>query len=115
MAEVDPRLVPLPEDQPRQPRDIKLSPFWTSRPRAWFTYVESYFQLRGIDDDQQKFDHVLPAEMVSQVIALMDTLPEVNQYEFFKTQLLDTHELSDYEKFDGMLTKMEPIGGRKPS
>jgi hypothetical protein len=54
MAEVDPRLVPLPEDQPPQPRDIKLPPFWTSRPRAWFTYVESRFRLRGIDDDQQK-------------------------------------------------------------
>jgi len=112
MAEVDPRLVPLPEDQPPQ-----LPPFWTSRPRAWFTYVESRFRLRGIDDDQQKFDHVLsalPAEMVSQVIDLMDTLPEVNQYEFFKSQILDIHELSDYEKFD-MLTKMEPMGDRKPS
>jgi hypothetical protein len=57
---------------------------------------------------------VLSAEMVSQVIDLMDTLPEVSQHEFFKTQLLDIHQLSDYEKFD-MLTKMEPMGGRKPS
>ena len=82
MAEVDPRLVPLPEDQPPQPRDIKLPPFWTSRPRAWFTYVASRFRLRGINDDQQKFDHVLsalPAEIVSQFVDLMDTLPEVNQ------------------------------------
>jgi hypothetical protein len=28
--------------------------------------------------------------------------------------LLDIYQLSDYEKFD-MLTKMEPMGGRKTS
>ncbi len=102
MAEVDPSLIPLPEDQPLQPQDIKLPPFWTTRPRAWFTFSESRFQLRGIDNEQQKFDHVLsalPAEMVSQVIDLVDTLPAENQYEYFKTLLLDIHQLSDYEKF----------------
>jgi hypothetical protein len=79
--------------------------------------VESCFRLRGIDNDQQKFDHLLsalPAEMVSQVINLMENLSELNQYEYFKTQLLDIHQLSDYEKFD-VLAKMEPIGGRTPS
>jgi hypothetical protein len=76
-----------------------------------------HFRLRGINDEQQKFDHVLsalPAEMVSQVIHLLDTLPQTNPYEYFKTQLLDIHQLSYYEKFD-MLTKIEPMGGRKPS
>jgi hypothetical protein len=52
-------MIPLPEDQPPQPRDIKLPPFWTTRPRA---YVLS----------------ALPAEMVSQVIDLVDTLPSEN-------------------------------------
>jgi hypothetical protein len=52
--------------------------------------------------------------MVLQVIHLVDILPETNLYEYFKTQLLDIHQLSEYEKFD-MLTKMEPIGGSKPS
>ncbi len=37
------------------------------------------------------------AEMVSQVIDLVDTLPETNPYKYFKTQLLDIHQLSDYE------------------
>ncbi len=109
----DPTTIPLPEDQPPQPRDIKLPPFWTRRPRAWFTFAESRFRLRSIEDEQQRFDHVLsalPAEMVSQVIDLVDTLPAENQYEYFKDQLLDIHQLSDYEKFD-MLTKMEPMGG----
>jgi hypothetical protein len=55
-----------------------LPPLWTTRPRAWFTFEESHFQLRGINDEQQQFDHVLsalPAEMVSHVIDLMDGHP----------------------------------------
>jgi hypothetical protein len=121
MAEVDPALIPLPKDDPQQPlqplqRDIKLRPFWTSRPRAWFTYIEWRFRLRRITDDQQMFNHVmsvLPAEMVSQLIDVV-TLPEKGQYEYFKNQLLNIYQLTNYEKFD-MLVKMEPMGGRKPS
>ncbi len=80
MADVDPANIPLPEDEPQQPlqRDTKLPPFWTSRPRAWFTYVESRFRLRRITDDQQMFHHVLPAlpaEMVSQVLDVVEALP----------------------------------------
>jgi hypothetical protein len=52
--------------------------------------------------------------MVSQVFDLVDTLPGENRYEYFKAQLLNIHQLSDYEKFD-MLSKMESKGGRKPS
>jgi hypothetical protein len=63
------------------------------------------------------FDHVLsalPAEMVSQVLDVVEALPPASQYEFFKNELLNIHQLSDYEKFDA-LVKMEPMGGRKPS
>jgi hypothetical protein len=117
--EVDPSQIPLPEDNPPQPhqRDIKLQPFWTTRPRAWFTFVESRFRLRGIEDDQSRFDHILsalPAEMISQVINIVDTMPAAGLYEHFKNQFLEVHQLSDYEKFD-VLIKMEPMGGRKPS
>ncbi len=41
----------------------------------------------------------IPAEMVSQVIDVVDALPEEGQYEFFKNQLLNINQLSDYEKF----------------
>jgi hypothetical protein len=117
--EVDPTPIPLPEDNPQQPqqRDIKLLPFWTTRPRAWFTFVESWFRLRGIEEDQSRFDHVLsalPAEMISQVIDIVDTMPAEGLYEHFKNQLLEVQQLLDYEKFD-VLIKMEPMGGQKPS
>ncbi len=113
--EVDPTQIPLPEDNPPQPhqRDIKLPPFWTTRPRAWFTFVESRFRLRGIEDDQSRFDHVLSA-LPEEVIDIVDTMPAAGLYEHFKNQLLEVHQLSDYEKFD-VLIKMEPMEGRKPS
>jgi hypothetical protein len=41
-------------------------------------------------------------------------MPAAGLYEHFKNQLLEVHQLSDYEKFD-VLIKMEPMGGRKPS
>jgi hypothetical protein len=46
------------------------------------------------------FDHVLsalPAEMISQVIDVVDALPAAGQYEFFKNELLNIHQLSDYK------------------
>jgi hypothetical protein len=115
MAEVDPSTIPLPEDTPPQPHqpEIKLPPFWMTGPRAWLTFVESRFRLHGIGDDQSRFDHMLsalPAEMISQVIDVVDTMPSGGLYEHFKNQLLEVHQLSDYEKFD-VLVKIEPMGG----
>jgi hypothetical protein len=43
--------------------------------------------------------------MVSPVIDLVDILPETNPYEYFKTQLLDIHQLPNDKKFE-MVTKM---------
>jgi hypothetical protein len=115
--------IPLPvdEDDHRPPQhinyDIKLPPFWPARPRAWFTYVEGRFRLRNIQDEQIKFDLVLsalPADIVTQVLDVIEEAPEGGQYQYFKAQLLRSHQLSDYEKFD-RLVKSEPMGGRKPS
>jgi hypothetical protein len=52
--------------------------------------------------------------MDSQVKDLMDTLPVVNQHEYFKSQLLDIHQLSDYKKFD-YLTTIKLMSCRKLS
>jgi hypothetical protein len=52
--------------------------------------------------------------MILQKIDIVDTMPAAGLYEHFKNQLLEVHQLSDYEKVN-MLIKMEPMGGRKPS
>jgi hypothetical protein len=116
----DPLSIPLPDDgvPASQPsRDIKLPAFWTTRPRAWFTYIESRFHLKNIADEQIQFDHVLsalPEDMVGQILDLVEAAPEAAPYTFLKARILETHQLSDYEKFD-MLVKREPLGDRKPS
>jgi hypothetical protein len=52
--------------------------------------------------------------MISQVIDIVDTMPETGLYEHFKNQLLEVHELSEYEKFN-VLVKMEPMGEGSPA
>jgi hypothetical protein len=112
----EPSDIPLPEDEvpAQQPsRDIKLPAFWPFRPKAWFTYIESCFRLRHISDKQVQFDHVLsalPEDVVGQILDLVEAAP----YTFLKARILETHQLSDYEKFD-MLIKIEPMGSRKSS
>ena len=117
----EPAAIPLPDDEApfqQQPsRDVKLPAFWPSRPRAWFTFIESRFRLRHVHDEQVQFDHVLsalPEDMVGQILDLVEEAPADTPYTFLKARILETHQLSDYEKFD-MLVKMEPMGGRKPS
>jgi hypothetical protein len=108
---------PQQQLQQQHSADMKLPPFWPARPRAWFTYVEGRFRLRNVTDQQHRFDLVLsalPSDIVTQVLDIIEEAPEAAPYDYFKQQLLRTHQLSDYEKFD-RLVKMEPMGGRKPS
>jgi hypothetical protein len=68
-------------------------------------------------DEQIQFDHVLSAlleDMVGQILDLVETAPEATPYTFLKARILETHQLSDYEKFY-MLVKIEPLGNCKPS
>ena len=111
--------IPLPEDGPApvQPREIKLPVFWKHRPAAWFTFIESRFRLRNIMDEASRLDHVLsalPEDMVGQILDLVEAAPAATPYTFLKERILETHQLSDYEKFD-LLVKTEPMGARKPS
>jgi hypothetical protein len=101
---VEPQDIPLPDDEAPalQPsRDIKLPAFWPSRPRAWFTYIESRFRLRHISDEQVRFDHMLsalPEDMVEQILDLVEAAPASTPYTFIKAMILETHQLLDYPR-----------------
>jgi hypothetical protein len=117
MENVDPANIPLPDDGFIPPVDIKLPLFWQSRPATGFVFLESRFWLRNIVDETAKFDHVLsalPEDMVGQILDLAEAALAVTPYTFLRARLLETHSLSDYEKWD-MLQKTEQMGGRKPS
>jgi hypothetical protein len=54
------------KDVPQQKRAVKLPPFWSANPAAWFTTAEGIFKLRGIIADERScfFSclHVLPGD-----------------------------------------------------
>jgi hypothetical protein len=73
------------EDQqdapPANNRAVKLPPFWTANPRAWFASAEGAFQLRNIADERRRFFnclHALPEATVCLIADLVeaDPLPE---------------------------------------
>ncbi len=69
--------------------------------------VHRHFWLRNIVDETAKFDHVLsalPEDMVGQILDLVEAAPAATPYTFLRARLLETHSLSDYEKWD-MLQK----------
>jgi hypothetical protein len=79
--------IPDPQHCFIPPRDIKLPPFWRSRPAAWFVFVESRFRLRNIVDETAKFDHVLsalPEDMVGQILDLVEAAPAATPYTFLQ-------------------------------
>jgi hypothetical protein len=102
----------------QQPRDVKLPTFWPSRAAAWFQLAESRFRLKGIDDTQAKYDHLLSSLGDDVITDVLDVIERAGRdddpYEFLKERLLETHSLSNFEKLD-LLFKCEPLGSRKPS
>jgi hypothetical protein len=101
-----------------QHREAKLPTFWPLRPAAWFAIAESRFRLKGIEDQQTKFDHLLsslPDDVVAGVLDVVEAaMRDDEPYDTLKERLLETHELSNFEKLD-VLFKVERLGGRKPS
>ena len=67
---------------------VKLPPFWPRQPDLWLNTVEATFSLRGIKDDQTKFEYTLTvrdAAAQERVADFFDALPAVGgRYEAFK-------------------------------
>jgi hypothetical protein len=94
---------------------VKLPPFWTANPRAWFA---STFQLRNIADERSRFFnclHALPEATVCLIADLVeaDPLPE-NPYTELRRRLLAAHQLTDIRRVE-QLHNLPPLGSQKPS
>jgi hypothetical protein len=105
-------------DSPQQgEKSVILPPFWTTRPAAWFIFVESKFREKNIISQRRRFDFLLaalPERVLDQVMDVVDNISEDFPYDVLKSRLLETHTLSDHEKLE-VLYKSEHLGGRKPS
>jgi hypothetical protein len=99
--------------------NLRLTEFWCDAPHAWFKATEALFRLRGITDDAVKYSLLLTAlprdafRAISHLIGDGDEV-EDNAYATLKAALISSHVLSNYQRVE-MLSKVEPLGGRRPS
>jgi hypothetical protein len=99
-------------------RAVKLPPFWTANPRAWFTSAEEAFRLRNIADEESRFfncHHALPETTVSLIADLVEADPlPANPYTELRRRLLAAHQLTDIQRVE-QLFNLPPLGAQKLS
>jgi hypothetical protein len=79
--------------------------------------AEAQFRLRCVTSNVDKYCHLLlalPKASYRLVSHLVTQVPKDDSYENVKAVLLSHHVLSDYQRVE-LMSKMEPMGARKPS
>ncbi|XP_064469558.1 uncharacterized protein LOC135384277 [Ornithodoros turicata] len=97
--------------------EIKLPPFWTKNPRAWFSQVEARFALRHISSQLTKYLNVvsaLPMEIAEQVDYLLASPPPDNPYDRLKEAILSRTECIEQSRLRQLLSE-EELGDRRPT
>ncbi|XP_018497733.1 uncharacterized protein LOC108865287 [Galendromus occidentalis] len=96
---------------------IKLPPFWPKQAGMWFRTIESQFNLRGITDDQTKFDYTLTtldADTQERVADFFDELPAKGlRYDAFKRRVLESFRLDVNQRMASLVNLS--IGDDTPS
>ena len=105
-------------DTARHSPNIKLPPFQSSRPAAWFTSVQQTFHFRGVSDQKNMFTYcyvTLEEEQMQQVDDLIEMYPLLPDA-FFRLRdlLVATHSPDAYQRLEQFLA-LPPLGGEKPS
>jgi hypothetical protein len=99
-------------------RAVKLTPYWTANPRAWFTSAEGAFRMRNIADEESRFFnclHALLETTVSLIADLVEADPlPANPYTELHRRLLAAHQLTDIQRVE-QLFNLPPLGAQKPS
>jgi hypothetical protein len=97
-----------------------LTPFWPDAPTSWFQMAEAQFHQHGVAADYDKYCLLLaslPKEsfrMISHLVELdRDCVPD-DVYTQLKHALVSRHMMLDYKKVE-LLSKVEPLGGWRPS
>ena len=112
---------PAPEAAPAEPRvasySLKIPPFWSVDPHLWFLQVEGQFRLRGIVQQETKYDHImanLQPEIAMEVRDLIVNLPRENPYDAIKAALIKRTTASEQRRIQQLLNA-EELGDRKPT
>ena len=76
---------------------VKLPPFSTRQPTAWFQRAECNLRIAGITDEGQKADQIissLPEEVFEKISSWMASIPRQIQFPELKKKLTDLYALS---------------------
>jgi hypothetical protein len=100
------------------PHHLRLPSFWCNAPHSWFTMAEAQFRLRNITEDNDRYlclIAALPREAFHLVAYLVERDDQpADAYAQLRAALLTSHTMSDYQRVE-LLSRLEPLGGRKPS
>ena len=86
-------------------------------PRAWFIQLDILFECKRITSQRTKFSnvvHQLPADMVTDLIDVIDPIPAVNPYDVLKAAIIKRTATSDEANLRQLLSGIE-LGDRTPS
>jgi hypothetical protein len=70
---------------------VRLMPFWSNSPAAWFRAAEAQFVIRGVTDPLEKFYVVLTAlseSNVDRVRHIVEAEPDQQSYQHLKEGLV---------------------------
>lgn len=97
--------------------NIKLPPFWSNSPSAWFVQTEAQFQIGRITSDASKYNHViasLPQDVAETILDVLEEPPVSDLYKNLKQILINRHSLS-IERRVKKLISAEEMGDKRPS
>jgi hypothetical protein len=106
-----------PAAPPPHAGNLRLPEFWPENPCGWFAMAEAQFLLSRVSAGVDKCCHVLTKLLHNSyrlVSHLVEDIPGDDSYEQLQSALLVAHQLSDYQRIE-LLSKVEPLGARKPS
>jgi hypothetical protein len=96
---------------------VRLPPFWTEPPAAWFAQAEAQFLLAGISNELTKFYRMisqLDQQCVIEVEDIINSPPQQHPYTALKTELV-RRLCSLRDQRTRQLLILEKIGDIKPS
>ena len=96
---------------------IQLPSYCPREPRAWFIQLDILFECKRITSQRTKFSnvvHQLPADMVTDLIDVIDPIPAVNPYDVLKAAIIKRTATYDEANLRQLLSGIE-LGDRTPS
>lgn len=99
---------------------LKLPPFWSKMPSAWFVHCEANFSTRNISVEKTKYDYIIAGLSEEHVSAVFDVIQSISEnqdatpYTTIKKALIERFSLSESARLESLLSGTE-LGDRKPS